>query len=67
MFEDTHYDRRHFLGITAMTMAAAQLGTRDVANAQPSKTKPSEVSALQPHTNTSFGPIKQIEAGLLRG
>ena len=34
MFEDTQYDRRRFLGITAMTMAAAHLGTRDVANAQ---------------------------------
>ena len=27
MFEETHYDRRRFLGITAMTMAAAHLGT----------------------------------------
>ena len=37
MCEDTHYDRRRFLGITAMTIAAAQLGTRGVAHAQPRK------------------------------
>jgi pimeloyl-ACP methyl ester carboxylesterase len=65
MCEDTHYDRRRFLGATAMTIAAAQLGTMRLANAQPRQTKPSEVSTMQLRTNTSFGPVKQIEAGLL--
>jgi len=41
MFEETHYDRRRFLGTTAMTMAAAQLGMMGLANAQPRQTKPS--------------------------
>ena len=65
MFEETHYDRRRFLGATAMTIAAAQLGTMGLANAQPRKTKPSDVTTMQPHTSTSFGPVKQIDAGLL--
>src|SRR5262245_3705490 len=65
MFEDTTCDRRRFLGATALTMAAAHLGMMGGAHAQPQKTKPSEVSTMKPHTNTSFGPVKQIEAGLL--
>ena len=65
MGEDPHDDRRCFLGLTAMTMAAAHLGTRDVAHAQPRQTQPSEGSTRQPHTNTAFGPVTQIEAGLL--
>jgi pimeloyl-ACP methyl ester carboxylesterase len=65
MCEDTPYDRRRFLGITAMTMAAAHLGTRGVAHAQPRQTTPSEGSTMPPHTHPAFGPVKQIEAGLL--
>jgi pimeloyl-ACP methyl ester carboxylesterase len=65
MFEDTTCDRRRFMGTAALTMAAAHLGMMGVAHAQPKKTKPSEVSTRKPHTNTSFGPVKQIEAGLL--
>ncbi len=65
MCEETHYDRRRFLGTTAMTMAAAQLGMMSLANAQPRQTKPPEVSTMPPHTTTAFGPIKQIDAGVL--
>src|SRR5262245_44709763 len=65
MCEETHYDRRRFLGTTAMTMAAAQLGMMGLANAQPRQIKPSEVSTMPPHTTTAFGPVKQIDAGVL--
>jgi pimeloyl-ACP methyl ester carboxylesterase len=65
MFEETQYDRRRFLGITAMTMAAAHLGTRDLANAQSSTTTPATLPTLKPGTHTSFGPLKQIDAGVL--
>lgn len=54
---DVH--RRRFLGAAAMTMAAAPLGRLGSGNAQ------SEVPAIKPGTNTSFGPLKQIDAGLL--
>src|SRR2546423_12512303 len=65
MCAETHYDRRRFLGTTAMAMAAAQLGMMGVAHAQPRQTQPSEVSTMPPHTPTAFGPVKQIDAGVL--
>jgi pimeloyl-ACP methyl ester carboxylesterase len=65
MLEDPPYDQRRFLGITAMTMAAAHLGTRDVANAQSRTTPPAALPTTQPGTYTSFGTLKQIEAGVL--
>jgi pimeloyl-ACP methyl ester carboxylesterase len=65
MSEDIPYDRRRFLGLTAMTMAAAHLSMRGVAHAQPSTTPPSEGSTMPPHPHPAFGPVKQIEAGLL--
>jgi pimeloyl-ACP methyl ester carboxylesterase len=46
--------RRHFLG-TAAVLAAARLGLPGSANA-----------AIKPGTNTSFAPLKQIDAGLLK-
>src|SRR6266849_9560457 len=63
MFEDPPYDRRRFLGITAMTMAAAHLSTRDVANAQSSTPPPAARPTRTPGTHTSFGALKQIDAG----
>jgi pimeloyl-ACP methyl ester carboxylesterase len=65
MSEDINYDRRRFLGTAAMTVAAAQLGIFGSADAQASKTKPSGATTIKPGTNTSFGPLKQIDAGLL--
>jgi pimeloyl-ACP methyl ester carboxylesterase len=66
MLEDPPYDRRRFLGITAMTMAAAHLGTRDVANAQSRPTPPAALPTAPPGTHTSFGTLKHIEAGVLQ-
>ena len=57
MCEETQYDRRRFLGITAMTMAATHLGTREVAYAQSRTPPPAVRPALQPGTQTSFGPL----------
>jgi pimeloyl-ACP methyl ester carboxylesterase len=55
--------RRHFLGTAAITVAAAQLGAFGSANAQSSKPKP--LPTIKPGTNTSFGALKQIDAGVL--
>jgi pimeloyl-ACP methyl ester carboxylesterase len=60
--EEIDHHRRRFFGTAAMTIAAAQLGMIGSAGAQPSKTK---LPAIKPGTNTSFGPLKQINAGLL--
>ncbi|HEY3167545.1 MAG TPA: alpha/beta hydrolase [Candidatus Binatia bacterium] len=65
MSEEINYDRRRFLGTAAMTIAAAQLGMIGSADAQSSKTKPAELRAIKPGTNTSFGSLKQIDAGVL--
>jgi pimeloyl-ACP methyl ester carboxylesterase len=60
MSEDYKYDRRRFMGTAAMTVAAAQLGAFSPA------AKSEKVNAtIKPLANTSFGPLKQIEAGLL--
>jgi pimeloyl-ACP methyl ester carboxylesterase len=65
MSEEINYDRRRFLGNAAMTVAAAQLGMMGSAKAQSSKKKPADLPTITPGTNTSFGPLKQIDAGLL--
>jgi pimeloyl-ACP methyl ester carboxylesterase len=54
--------RRRLFGTAAVTVAAAQLGMRGSADAQ---TKPKELPAIKPGTNTSFGVLKQIDAGVL--
>jgi pimeloyl-ACP methyl ester carboxylesterase len=57
MSQEINHDRRHFLGTAAMTIAAAQLGVFGSADGQ--------VGTARPDTNPSFGPLKQIDAGLL--
>jgi pimeloyl-ACP methyl ester carboxylesterase len=61
MSEHTNHDRRRFLGAAAMTIAAAQFGMTGSSQAQSAK----DAAAIKPTTNTSFGPLKQIDAGLL--
>jgi pimeloyl-ACP methyl ester carboxylesterase len=65
MSEEIKYDRRRFLGTVAMTIAAAQFGIIDSGAAQSSKANPASVPTIKPGTNTSFGSLKQIDAGLL--
>jgi len=65
MSEEINHHRRGFLGVAAMTIAAAELGMISAANAQASKTKSADLPAVRPGTNTSFGPLKQIDAGVL--
>src|SRR5215467_902728 len=57
---EINQDRRRFVGSAAMAVAATQLGTIGPAAAQGIK-----VPAIKPGTNTSFGALKQIEAGIL--
>jgi len=61
--EDVNPLRRSLLGAAAGAVAAAQLGTAGPAGAQAAKTKP--LPAITPGTHTSFGPLKQIDAGVL--
>jgi hypothetical protein len=61
--EKIGHRRRRFFGSAALTIAAAQLGMIRSVNAQPGRT---ELTAIKPGTNASFGLLKQIDAGLLK-
>jgi len=65
MSEELKYDRRHFLFTAAMTGAAAELFMIGSVNAQSSKKKDTDKITIKRGTNTSFGELKQINAGLL--
>src|ERR1700681_941904 len=60
--DETKQDRRRFLGTAAMAVAATQLGMINPAAAQRTEAK---MPAIKPGTNTSFGPLKQVNAGVL--
>src|SRR3954463_9746825 len=60
--EQINQPRRSFFGGAAMTAAAAQLGLLSASEAQPAKPK---LPDIKPGMNTSFGPLKQIDAGAL--
>ena len=65
MSQDVDRDRRRFFGTAAMTLAAAQLALSGSADAQSGKAKPADLRKTKPGTHTSFGSLKQIDAGLL--
>jgi pimeloyl-ACP methyl ester carboxylesterase len=65
MAEEINRHRRRFFGTAALTIAAAELGMINLAAAQSSKTKAADQPTIKPGTNTSFGPLKQIDAGVL--
>jgi pimeloyl-ACP methyl ester carboxylesterase len=62
MSEAINHCRRRFLGIAAISIAAAEFITIGSADAQPNKMIP---ATIKRGTNTSFGPLKQIDAGVL--
>ncbi len=65
MSEEINYDRRRFFGTAAMTIVAAQLGVFGSRNVQAGEAIPPGAATIKPGTNTSFGPLKQIDAGPL--
>jgi pimeloyl-ACP methyl ester carboxylesterase len=60
MVERTNHDRRRILGTAVLTIAAADFAMIGSADAQSGKLNP-----IKPGTNTSFSPLKQIDAGVL--
>ena len=60
--EQIDYRRRRFFGFAALSAAAVQLG---LTSAAPAQTQISGLPAIKPGTNTSFGAIKQVDAGVL--
>src|SRR5262249_22503213 len=65
MSEKINHNRRRFLGTAAMTVAAARLGLSGSAQAPSGKTKPADATTIKPGRHTSFGALKQVDAGLL--
>ncbi|MGH6881752.1 MAG: alpha/beta fold hydrolase [Hypericibacter sp.] len=57
--------RRRFLGAAALAMAAAELGRIGTAKAQPGEINLADLPTIKPGANTSFGALKQVDAGLL--
>jgi pimeloyl-ACP methyl ester carboxylesterase len=55
-------DRRRFFGAAALALAAAQL---DIIGSSDAQAQSTQVPAITPGANTSLGPLKQIDAGLL--
>jgi pimeloyl-ACP methyl ester carboxylesterase len=60
MSDQINHDRRRLLGNAVLTIAAAELAVIGSAYAQSNAIKP-----IKPGTNKSFGPLKQIDAGVL--
>jgi pimeloyl-ACP methyl ester carboxylesterase len=56
------HNRRRLFGMGTSALAAAQLGLIGPASAQ---SKPANVPAVKRGANTSFAPLKQVDAGLL--
>jgi len=54
--------RRRLFGTAALTVAAAQFGMIGLAKAE---TRSAQLRAVKPGTDTSFGALKHIDAGLL--
>jgi len=63
MSDTINQDRRRFLGVAASGIALAQLGFAGPAKAESFKGK-GIVGDVQPGEHTSFGSLKQIDAGL---
>ena len=65
MIEEINHARRRFLATAIMTIASAEFGMIGSSAAQSSQAKAATAPAIKPGTNKSFGPLKQIAAGLL--
>src|SRR5260370_1511404 len=64
-FSMNELDRRRFLRNATVAFAAAELATIGSADAQSSQTSPAPVPQIRPGTNTSFAPLKRVNAGVL--
>jgi pimeloyl-ACP methyl ester carboxylesterase len=61
-YEQINHPRRRFFGTVALTIAASQLSLSTPTDAA---TKRSKIAAIKAGSNKSFGPLKQIDAGVL--
>ena len=64
MSNEIKQDRRNFLGAAFMSIAAGELAAATPAHAQPVTSAEGSVTT-KPATRTSFGSLKQVDAGVL--
>ena len=67
MSKEINLQHHRFRGTETKTITAAQLGTIGSAKAQSNMTKPEDLHTMKQGMNTSFGSLKQIDAGVLNG
>jgi len=65
MPEEIDHQRRLLLGSAAMTIAAGRLGVLGSAGAQSTSTTSGAAAMTERGTNAPFGPLKQVDAGVL--
>ena len=65
MSEKIDHERRRFLGIAAGVVGANQFGLLEGAAADLRRKGPAAIAAPDDQLNISFGPLKQIDAGVL--
>src|SRR6476659_6927710 len=65
MPKEKKYSRRSFVGNVAMSLAAAELAMINVGKSQFKDENKREAMKSEYETHASFGPLKQIDAGLL--
>ena len=63
--EQVDLRRRRFLGRAAVTVAAAELAMTGLAHAQSSRPNALGGATSAPKPDTTFGPLRQIDAGVL--
>ena len=62
---NNNQDRRKFISTAAMTLAAAQFGLLSPTIASSGTQRPTGTPRINQGANTSLGPLKQIDAGVL--
>ena len=65
MFEKINQSRRRFLRNSVITIAAAEIGLSGLAKAQSNNGNEEVITQGTVQKNTNFGPLRQIDAGLL--
>ncbi len=66
MSNEIDHNRRRLVSTAALTFVASQFTFGGNADAQLSRPKPANLGPVKPGTHTSFAPLKQIDAGVLR-
>ena len=65
MTDEINQQRRRFISAAALTIAATGLSVISSEQIQAEEASPPALPAIRPETNTSFGALKQIDAGVL--